>query len=228
MKINMATSRTASNDEESATQEVVAPAGKRKSSRKRNIIIFTVVSILNVALLALLWTVLLTPAYPTQTSSGGGGSGFGDASGLGDSDSPLLGKPMPDFTLSTLDGKSNVRLANFKGQPIILNFWASWCIGCKQEAPFLRKIQTPLKAQGVQLIGVDGQEPASAGQQFARQQGLGYLNVHDTLNGNTAISYGVTGFPETVFINRSGIVVAKWIGVLTEKGLQLELAKMKL
>ena len=220
MEINTVSSNT---PETASPQDSAQPTVKRKNTRKRNIIIFTVVSIVNVALLVLLWTELLTPAHPTQNGST---SGFGDTSGIGDSSSPLIGKAMPDFTLSTIDGKSAVHLASLKGQPIILNFWASWCVGCNQEAPFLQKAQAQLKAQGVQLVGVDGQELASAGQAFLLKQKLNYLNVHDTLDGNTAISYGVTGFPETVFINRDGLVVGKWIGALTDQGLKLELAKM--
>lgn len=207
-----------------AEQAVVGEQGvKRKHSRKRSITIFIVVSVLNVALLGLLWSQLLTPAanVPNQQSSG-----FGDSSAVGDISSPLIGKAMPDFTLTTIDGSKQAHLAALKGTPLVLNFWASWCTGCQQEAPFLQKVQGQLQAQHVLLIGIDGQEAASVGQAFLQKNHLNYLNVHDTTDGTTAISYGVTAFPETVFINSKGIVVAKWIGVLTDKGLQLELAKM--
>ena len=195
----------------------------RKRSRKRSITIFIVVSVVNVGLLVLLWTQLLTPAANVSNQQS---SGFGDSSAVGDINSPLIGKAMPDFTLATLDGSKQIHLATLKGTPLVLNFWASWCTGCQQEVPFLQKAQGQLKAQHVVLMGIEGQEAASAGQAFLQKYSLNYLNVHDTTDGTTAISYGVTAFPETLFINSKGIVVAKWIGALTDKGLQVELAKM--
>ena len=189
---------------------------KQKSNKKRNIIIFVVVSILNVALLALLWTQLLTPAQ-NQSSTG-----FGSSSGLGDANSPLIGKVAPEFRLATLDGNGkSISLANLKGKPVILNFWASWCVGCNEEAPFLQKTLPNLQSQGIVFVGIDGQEKASAALAFVQQHHLVALNVQDTLDGSTAINYGGTGFPETVFINRAGVVVAKWIGPLNDQGLKL-------
>lgn len=223
MEINSITSQVTQSEQQDG---IVATPPGRKRSRKRSITIFVIVSLLNVALLALLWTQLLTPAKQNTSASS-------DASGAttlsGDVSSfPLIGKPMPDFTLSALNGSTHtIHLADFKGQPIMLNFWASWCEPCNQEAPFLAQTAPQLKAQGVVLIGVDGQELKQAnGLAFLQKYHVNYLNVEDTINGTTGISYGVTGFPETVFINRQGIVVAKWASVLTTQGLKMEMAKM--
>lgn len=194
---------------------------KRKRSRKRNITIFIVVSLLNVALLALLWTQLLTPSKQAQTQ--------GSVLSIGDTNFPLIGKPMVDFSLSTLNAPNTpariVHLADFKGKPIMLNFWASWCEACQQEAPYLSKAVPQLEKQGVVFIGIDGQDSGKAAQQFLQQYQLSDLNVVDTLTGSTAISYGVTGFPETVFINKQGIVVGKWAGALDASSVKLEMAK---
>lgn len=227
MEIKSVTSQPLETREAQETNASFAEAEgrvKQRRSRKRSITIFVVVSILNVALLTLLWTQLLTPAR-NQTSSS---TSFSSSSGLGDMSSPLVGKPMPDFTLKTLDGTATVHLASLKGKPLILNFWASWCTGCVQEAPFLQRIQPQLQKQGVTFIGIDGQESASNALAFLQKNNTRYLNVQDTLSGDTTISYGVTGFPETVFINRDGIIVAKWAGPLSDSGLKAEMAKMKL
>ena len=223
MEINSITSQAAQPEQQNSA---VTPPPVRKRSRKRSIIIFVVVSLLNVGLLALLWSQLVTPAKQNTSASS-------DASGAttlsGDVASfPLIGKPMPDFTLTALNGSTHtIHLADFKGKPIILNFWASWCDPCNQEAPFLAQIAPKLKAQGVVLIGVDGQElRQSDGMAFLQKYHINYLNVEDTINETVGISYGVTGFPETVFINRQGIVVAKWASVLTTQGLKMEMAKM--
>lgn len=203
---------------------ITEPVTFKQRSRKRSIIIFAIVSILNAALLALLWTQLLTPAHTTTPAN--------DPSLTGDvSTSPLLGKQAPAFTLPTLNENGTgkpVQLSDYKGTPAIVNFWASWCAPCTQEAPFMAKSWTTLQAQGVVLIGVDGSEPMNNALDFTKKYSLTYTNTQDTVNGATAIAYGVTSFPETVFINKQGIVVAKWQGELNEKGLQLELAKMGL
>ena len=195
----------------------------KRSSRKRHITIFIVVSILNVALLVLLWTQLLTPAsqLPNTSTDNGGSSSAGDIS------SPLIGKSAPDFKLTTLNGSSRtLHLADFKGKSVILNFWASWCAPCNEEAPFLQKIWPKLQSQKMVFIGIDGPEPSGDTLKFLQKYGITYPNVRDTTDGSTAISYGVTGFPETVFINRDGVVVAKWVFPLTEQGLQLEMTKL--
>jgi|SRR5579884_127225 len=202
------------------------PAALKSRSRKRSITIFIVVSILNAALLILLWTQLLTPAHNNNNLSMQNNT---SDSGLGDVSSPLIGKSAPDFTLSRLDASGNLRLSSFKGKPVILNFWASWCDPCNAEAPFLQKTwATRLQQQGVVLIGIDGQEQATAAQAFLRKYKIAYPNVQDTLDGSVGIRYGVAGFPTTIFIDRNGTVVAKSIAALDEKTLNLELKKLHL
>lgn len=203
-----------------AQQPIPEPEAIQKRSRKRSITIFVVVSIINAALLVLLWTQLLTPAQNqsrTNTNSD---------NGIGDINSPLIGKAAPDFALPVLGGASKIHLADLKGKPVIVNFWASWCAPCNEEAPFLQKSWPHLQAQGVVFIGIDGPEKSSDAQKFLQKYKISYLNVQDTIDGSTAINYGVTGFPETVFINRDGVVVAKWVFPLTQQGLQLEMAKI--
>jgi len=190
-----------------------------RRSRKRSITIFVIVSILNVALLTLLWTQLLTPASNMSSSNSG--------TMLGDTSSPLIGKTAPDFMLKTLKGNSTtLSLASFKGRRVVLNFWASWCGPCKEEAPFLQKIASQLQAQGIVLLGVNAEDTTNDALQFMHTYGVTYPNVQDTSNGETLVKYGVVGFPETFFINRSGVIAAKWMMPLNEQGLKAELAKI--
>jgi cytochrome c biogenesis protein CcmG/thiol:disulfide interchange protein DsbE len=189
-------------------------------SRKRRTTTFVAVCILNIALLVLFCTQLLTPAHnqnQAHTSS----------SGLGDIGSPLIGKSAPDFTLPMVKpaGSATIHLAAFKGKPIILNFWASWCSPCNDEAVFLQKSWPALKAQGIVFIGIDGQEKTSDALKFLQKYAISYPNAQDTLTSEVASDYGVTGFPETLFIDRAGIVVAKWDSPLDAHGLHLEMAK---
>ncbi|GCE14381.1 hypothetical protein KTT_42400 [Tengunoibacter tsumagoiensis] len=176
-------------------------------------------SIINVALLVFLGSLLLTPKEGSNTSSG-----------LGDMSSPLLGKAAPDFTLPLLsDGKTPLSLSSFKGKPVILNFWSSTCPPCAAEAADLQSFWSgKLQAQGVTFIGIDGAEKSmSDGQAFVQRYHVTYPNVKDTFDGSTGINYGIAGNPETYFIDAQGHVVARWLGPLTAEGLQTELAKMQ-
>ena len=198
----------------------VRSEGKKKGTRK-HVTLFIVISVANIALLVLLATQLLTPVHNKSDIK------IDNTTVLGDVTSPLIGQPAPDFTLSTLgNNASKVHLADFKGKAVILNFWASWCGPCTQEVPFLQKAWPGLHSQGIVFLGVDSGDISSQALKFLKQYGVTYPNVQDTFDSATAIGYGGTGFPTTIFINKDGIVVAKWINPLTEQGLQLELAKL--
>lgn len=200
------------------------PKARAKRSRKRSVTIFIVISLLNVGLLALLWTQLITPAHTSQIPASGSTS---NGAISGNYNSPLLGKPAPDFTLPLLNGQGGpIHLASFKGKPVMLNFWASWCGPCNQEAPFLAKVAPQLKAQGVVLLGVDSQDTSGPALKFIQKYGITYPNVQDTLTGTTTTNYGISTLPVSVFINRAGVVAATWIIPLDKKGLQQELAKI--
>jgi cytochrome c biogenesis protein CcmG/thiol:disulfide interchange protein DsbE len=206
--------------DEVQTQE---PEVIKKSSRQRSITIFVVVSILNAALLVLLWTQLLTPVQKPSPDAPAGTRIAGDIN------SPLIGKAAPDFTLAKLGESGSLRLSDYKGKPVVLNFWASWCAPCKEEAPFLNKAwETHLKQKGIVLIGIDSQDKTDNALKFLQTYGITYINVQDTPTGDTAINYGTVGFPETIFIDRNGVIVAKYIAPLDEQGLQLELKKLAL
>lgn len=197
----------------------------RKRTRKQSITTFILISIVNVALLVLLWTLLVTPA-PKQHPSNVNSS---SAASLGDIDSPLIGKVAPTFTLPMLNNHAHaatIDLTAFRGKPIILNFWASWCTPCNGEAAFLHQSWPGLKAQGIVLIGIDGIENSSNALKFMQKYALTYPNAQDTITGATANDYDVTGLPETIFIDRKGVVVAKWVSELNQQGLQLEVPKL--
>lgn len=193
-----------------------------KKTRKRNIVVFVITNVLIIGVLALLWTQLTTPTSNATHSPDEQLVTVGDVS------SPLVGKAAPAFELPYVqENGKKVRLADFKGQPVVLNFWASWCDPCNREAPLLQTTALDLKAKGVVFLGVDGGEPTSAGQRFLQKYGVTYTNIADSVGGATAISYGVTNMPETFFIDRNGKVVARYTGELDARNLQQELAKLQ-
>ena len=181
---------------------------QRRSGGKRRIIVFLTVSLACVALLVLLGSQILAPAQ-SQTNSG---------------TSPLLGHPAPDFTLAALSSRPapSVHLASLKGKPVMLNFWASWCVPCQHEAPLLQATWQRVQSQGIIFLGIDFQDDHSQGLNFLHTYGITYPNVVDP-DGSVTISYGVTGVPETIFLNRSGVIVSHVIGELTEQTMQSNL-----
>jgi cytochrome c biogenesis protein CcmG/thiol:disulfide interchange protein DsbE len=140
---------------------------------------------------------------------------------LGTVSSPLLGQNAPDFTLPLLDpsSSSTLHLARLKGTPVVINFWASWCDACKEEAPLFQQTWQQVQSQGVRFIGIDFEDTQSAGLGFLRHYGVTYPNVTDT-SGSVAIDYGVSGVPETFFINRQGVIVQKIIGAVQQHAFQ--------
>ena len=116
-----------------------------------------------------------------------------------------LGKPAPNFTLNRVGAPGTLQLASLRGKVVVLNFWASWCYPCNQEAPTL---QAAAKRWGkrVVVLGVDVNDPTSDARKFARKFKLTYPLVHDNHN-VTSPKYGLTGLPETFFIDRSGKLV---------------------
>lgn len=199
--------------------EVQRNEKRKPRSRKRSIMTFVIVSLLNVGLLIVLWTQLLTPRT--------GQSQVENTSSIGFVSSPLLGKPAPDFTLPVLNGNgTKLHLASLKGKVVMVNFWASWCEPCQQEASALQHARTKWQSKGVVLLGVDGAESESDALNFVHQHSITYQSVRDTIDGGTAISYGATANPETFFINQDGIIVARWIGPINEQNVQAELTKL--
>jgi cytochrome c biogenesis protein CcmG/thiol:disulfide interchange protein DsbE len=165
-----------------------------KNKRRRRILIFCGVSLLNVGLLVLLLTQLLTPAPHSEPD-------------------PLVGHPAPNFSLAMLrspGGKTELSLLNFKGMPVVLNFWASWCEPCKEELPLLESTWKRLQAQGknVVFLGIDFQESNSEATSFLQLYGITYPAVLDA-DGSVAMKYNVTSLPQTVFINRNGTVMSR-------------------
>src|SRR5215218_11222201 len=121
-----------------------------------------------------------------------------------------VGGEAPNFTLNRIDEPGRLQLASLRGKVVVLNFWASWCYPCKQEAPALAAAAKRW-AGHVVVLGVDVNDAAGSARKFAEKYGLDYPLVHDNHN-VTSPKYGLTGLPETFFIDRSGTLVAHAAG----------------
>ena len=143
--------------------------------------------------------------------------GYGLASKQGNTGNSLLAREAPNFTLELFDGNT-LTLSDLRGQPVVVNFWASWCSTCREEAADLENVWRDYKGRGVVFVGVNVSD--------AREDALGYIEEFDVTYNNGPDqgkkiynTYGVTGFPETFFVNRQGIIVRKYVGPLDEQTL---------
>ncbi len=147
--------------------------------------------------------------------------------------SVLVGKPAPDFTASWILGReamatnaaTSFNLSDLKGKKVILNFWASWCVSCREEAVELQQFWEAQKDSGVLVVGVAVQDTTEDALRFANHYGKRYPLGLDT-DGSAAINYGVTGVPETFFISREGMIVDKIIGPVDRASMASRLDKL--
>ena len=115
-----------------------------------------------------------------------------------------VGNLAPDFQLTRLDG-STLSLADLRGQPAVLVFWASWCQYCREEAPHINKLADDYAARGVRVFGINVRESHTRTESGIKDFGIRYSVVRDT-DGDTARNYNVEGIPTILFLDRKGTV----------------------
>ena len=163
--------------------------------------LFFLVPVLVVVALGVLFWAGLNNGSPTYIPSG------------------MVGKPAPDLGLPPMDAESEgfTRDELGKGKPILVNFWASWCIPCRIEHPTLQA----LSAKGeVALYGIDYKDDPKAARGFLKEFGDPYQKINSDREGRVSIDWGVTGVPETFVIDANGVIRAHYAGPLTEDVLQ--------
>ena len=160
-----------------------------------------------------------------------GGSGVSDAYGAvelpadknptGRSPAPEVGRAGPDFELERLGG-GTLRLSDLQGQPVLLNFWASWCAPCRAEMPELVAAYAEHHDAGLEIVAVNLQESDATVLDFADEFGLSFPIVIDRdgeLNDVWRLGGPVDGIPTSYFIDETGVVRALFYGPLTEEAL---------
>ena len=134
------------------------------------------------------------------------------------------GGAAPDFRLE-LYGDGETTLADYEGQVLALNFWASWCAPCRAELPALQAVWTEYQGRGVAFLGVNVKDVPERAQALIDEFELTYPNGYDPYNRIWG-SFGLTGVPETVFVDRKGIIAKRHIGQISEKALRAELDEL--
>lgn len=138
---------------------------------------------------------------------------------------PIKGHPAPDFALQTLAGKT-IRLSDYKGKPVLINFWATWCGPCRAEFPDFQKAWTD-NADRLVIIGINNTTTDDKSQipAFLDEYGITFPIVLDE-SGDTAKVYNILGLPTSIFIDRNGIVNELFTGPLNKAYIEAKLGEL--
>ena len=124
---------------------------------------------------------------------------------------PHIGSAAPDFTVQ--DSDRSLKLSDFRGQIVVLNFWATWCPPCVEEMPSLVEMQRRMQAKGITVVAISVDVDQGAYNQFLKDHYVNLLTVRDP-DQNSNRLYGTFKFPETYIIDRSGVMRRKFIGAI--------------
>lgn len=134
------------------------------------------------------------------------------AAGCEERSAPGVGGPAPEFVLPTPAGAVR-KLSSYRGRPIVLNLWATWCPPCIAELPVLNDIAKTYGDQGLVVLGLAGDENTQDVHDFLARNDVEFEVFLDA-NGEVGTDYGITGYPETFFIDRQGIIRDRLVGPL--------------
>ncbi len=141
-------------------------------------------------------------------------------------DVPTAPSPAPDFSLKDVSG-ATVRLADFRGKTVLLDFWATWCVPCNESIPLYIKMQDKLKSKGFVVIGVDEDEKGDVASAYARDHGMNYPVLMDS---GTELfkKYGGRDLPAAFLIDAQGQIRGRWNGFDAATGVDVERATERL
>ncbi|HYI02581.1 TlpA family protein disulfide reductase [Hyalangium sp.] len=129
----------------------------------------------------------------------------------------LSGKPAPAFTLRSLDSEKPVKLEQFRGRPVVINFWASWCGPCRMEHPVLEWGAREFGGQA-QFLGIVFEDTDENARGFLQEMGASFPHLVDPRS-RISVDYGVSGVPETYFISAEGVILGKHVGPIDPQSL---------
>jgi cytochrome c biogenesis protein CcmG/thiol:disulfide interchange protein DsbE len=135
-----------------------------------------------------------------------------------------IGSEAPDFTLYNVPGEP-VTLSDFRGRPVLVNFWATWCLPCAIELPELNRVATEYSDRGLVVLGINERERPSKAIAYVEERGFEYEVLLDPLE-KAGTLYGIAGLPTTIWIDEDGVMWAVDHGVMTRDRLEARLAQV--
>lgn len=121
--------------------------------------------------------------------------------------------PAPDFTITSFEGQE-ISLTELRGKVVVINFWASWCAPCRDEAPFLERTWQQYKDRGVVFLGVDYVDSETTAKAYLKEFGITYFNGPD-IGSEISQRYRIKGVPETYFVGKDGNLSGNALGPIT-------------
>lgn len=131
---------------------------------------------------------------------------------------PVVGEPAPDSSLVTLSGEPRT-LSSYRGKGIILNFWATWCVPCREEMPHLNKIYDIYKERGIVILGVNYKQKKKSVERYIKKVPISFPILMD-LEGKFSDPFNLKALPTTYFIDKNGAVAGLYSGPLTMENLK--------
>jgi len=156
----------------------------------------------------------LAPRYQTASASVAGQQLSADP----------VGQMAPEFNGQLVDGSGTLALSSLRGKTVIVNFWASWCSTCKEEAQVVSDVEKKWRAKGVVFLGVDSHDTTAGAHTYIQNYGIGFQSVQDPESAIGA-QYDVTGLPETYFLDSKGKIVEKYMSAIDAVTLDSMIAK---
>jgi cytochrome c biogenesis protein CcmG, thiol:disulfide interchange protein DsbE len=135
-----------------------------------------------------------------------------------------VGYEAPDFVLSDLDGRQ-LALSDFRGEVVLINFWATWCPPCRVEMPEMEAVYRAHRDEGFEILGVDQREPKEVVESFVTERGFSWIFLLDE-DFEVSREYSATSIPRSILVDRDGTVVHIWSGPLTRSALERQLAEL--
>jgi cytochrome c biogenesis protein CcmG/thiol:disulfide interchange protein DsbE len=133
-----------------------------------------------------------------------------------------VGDPVPDRELPVLGGKGSGEIADYRGEWVLVNLWASWCIPCRQEAPVLDRFSRRYRGRGVRVLGIDVQDNSDDALAFVRDNHVRYPQLR-SIDDERSAAFGSTGVPENFLVNPRGRLAFIWRGPVDEQILQKQI-----
>jgi len=203
----------------SSSAEPLTHEGSPQRPSRRAVALVVALSLLVPA--GLLAWVLLSDDDSPEAVTDAPASGLGPVAAPGKAE---VGEAAPGFTLPSLDGGSEIRLDDYRGRPLVLTFWASWCTPCRREFPLLQDAYER-EAGDLEVLGVTFRDLAGDAQAFREEVGATFPAAEDE-RGEVASEYGVRAIPQTFFVDSDGVIRDRVFGIASEEELAEPLAEL--